>query len=324
MTSPKAKGIVPESGTYCLGVFGHGGHPSAFDWLRDHPPDVVLALGCGLGETSTNSWSPMLQATQTMIQVEVDASRFGRNYRVDLAIEGDCADVVPLFRAELGDCPPFAAQIGGITYLDSDAMHTDRTPLAPARVLTVLQECMPSDTVYTSDIGEHLFFALHYLRVSLPDQFIAALGVASMGSGIGSAIGAKIAAPERPVVAICGDYGFQMYGMELSTCVQEGVAVVFLIMNDSRMRMVESGLARIYGRSLSMSGPLVNFAAIARAHGARGIEIDDAHQLALALQNLSPDGPTVLDVRIDPRAVFPVNARVTDISHFTSEARKAP
>ena len=180
----------------------------------------------------------------------------------------------------------------------------------------MIQSGMPYDTVFTADIGEHLLFALHGLRVSRPDGLIASLALGSMGSGIGAAIGARLASPDRPVVSICGDYGFQMYGAELSTCVQERASVVFAIMNDARMRMVEAGVQRNYGRTMAMDGPRIDFAALARAHGARGCTVDTLDDLRSAIETRPTDGPMVLDIRIDPDARFPANARAQEISNF--------
>ncbi|WP_394840826.1 thiamine pyrophosphate-binding protein [Pendulispora brunnea] len=318
ITSPKAKGIVPESAPYCLGVFGYGGHVSALEHLQQNPPDVVLALGCGLTEPSTNSWSTLLQASRTMIQVDIDPTQFGRNYRADLALEADVEDVVRELRVRLAGRAPWGGPLRGVRYFEPEKLEQDRSPLPPARILRVLQEEMPPSTVYTSDIGEHLLFALHYLQLSLPDQFIASYALGSMGSGICAAIGAKLAAPERNVVAICGDYGFQMYGMDLNTCVQERLGVVFVVMNDDRMRMVEAGVERIYKRTFPMHGPRVNFAEIARAHGAQGFVATTVEELRTAARSIRPSIPTVIDVRVDPTAAFPMNARVQEISNFTS------
>ncbi len=316
ITSPKAKGIVSEDAPYCLGVFGYGGHPSAMEWLHKHPPDVVLALGCGLNEPSTNSWSPLLQASAAMIQVDVDSTQFGRNYRTDLGLEGDCALVVGALDTRI-DRAPWGACLPGIASMP--LIPSSGRALDPARVLDVLQEVMPAETVYTSDIGEHLLFTIHRLRVASPDQFIASLALGSMGSGIGAAIGAKLAAPERPVVSICGDFGFQMYGMDLATCVQERLGVIFVIMNDGRMRMVEAGIARNYGRGLPMDGPPVDYAAIARAHDADGIVVESLDGLRQALRRHVPDRPMVIDARIDPTAMFPINPRAQEISNFTAK-----
>ena len=319
ITSPKAKGVVPETMRHCMGVFGYGGHPSAAQWLQRHPPDVVVALGCGLTEPSTNSWSTALQASGTMIQVDVDPSRFGRNYRTDIAIECDVATAVSSFAEALDGRPPWDLPLTGVTRYEHAKPTDPDGALAPGRVIATLQEELPPTTLYTADIGEHLLFAIHYLALARADQFTASLAFGSMGSGIGAAIGLKLASPERPVVAICGDYGFQMYGMELNTCVQERLDVTFVVMNDARMRMVEAGLGRNYGRALPMHGPLVDFAAVARGHGARGFVARTLDELREALTSPSDQGPSVIDVRIDPASSFPMNARVQEISNWTSK-----
>lgn len=315
ITSPKAKGVVSEEAPYCLGVFGYGGHPSALSWLQEAPPDVVLALGCGLNEPSTNSWSSLLQGSKAMIQVDLDPGQFGRNYRTDLAIEADCAVVVPALDQRI-QREPWPVSLPGLRPISIEASESE---LDPAQVLAVVQEELPPDTIYTSDIGEHLLFAIHCLRARYPEQFIASLALGSMGSGIGAAIGAKCAAPERTVVSVSGDFGFQMYGMDLATCVQEKLGVIFVIMNDARMRMVEAGIDRIYGRGLPMDGPPIDFAAVALAHGADGAVVTSVDELRRALRNRNPERPLVVDARIPPNTAFPVNARVQEISNFTAK-----
>jgi acetolactate synthase-1/2/3 large subunit len=314
ISTPRGKGIVSERSPLCLGVFGYGGHASAREWLEAEGPDVVLALGCGFSEPSTNSWSPLLSAKATMIQIDVDGSSFGRNYRVDVAIEADCGEAVEAIDRALGDVTPPRRPPIAPTRLPLER----RQVLWPGEVISFLSARMPEDTVFTADIGEHLLFAIHHLETTRRDGFIAALGLGSMGSGIGAAVGAKLAAPARPVVSICGDYGFQMFGMEIATAVQEDLDVVFVVLNDGRMRMVEAGVQRIYKRGLAMDGPRVDFAALARAHGAFGYAINDLRELEDALQVLSRTGPTVLDVRIDGASAFPANARVQEISNFTA------
>ena len=215
---------------------------------------------------------------------------------------------------------PALAPAGGVRYHEPEAMEAETSPLKPARILRMLQDRMPDETLFASDIGEHTIFALHYLRIDRPDSFIVNTGLGSMGSGIGSAIGAKIAAPRRPVVAICGDFGFQMNGMEIATCVQDRVGVVFAVFNDARMRMVEGGLQRIFGRAGQMDGPRVDFAALARSVGARGYTIRcEADLEAIPQEHLTGDVPCVLDFEVDPRSAFPVNGRVAQIKNFSSQ-----
>ncbi len=321
ITSPKAKGVVAERAPYCLGVFGYGGHPSATSWLEQERPDVTLALGCGFSEPSTNSWSPLLQPREMLIQIDLDPRRFGRHYVPDIAIAMDCAEALRELDPLLATARPRPRGHEGVRYYDPETREIDGTPLAHARVLSILQAELPADTIFTVDIGEHLLFALHYLCLDHPDQLIVSYGLGSMGSGIASAVGAKLARPERTVVSLCGDFGFQMYGMELNTCVQEGAGPVFVVLNDQRMRMVEAGIARNYGRGLAMDGPLVDFAQLARAHGVDGLVVRTANELREALRGRRDPRPLVLDVRVAPDARFPVNMREKEISNFTAEVR---
>jgi acetolactate synthase-1/2/3 large subunit len=315
ITSPKAKGIIPESHPLALGVFGYGGHPSAKSYL-EAGVDVVLCVGAGLGETSTNNWSRLLQATDTFIQIDIDSAQIGRNYRVDLGLIGPADRVLAALIEKLPDRSA-ERRVFGITYREPERLTSDQVPLHPARVVRLLQERMPPRTVFTSDIGEHLLFAIHYLRIDEPDGFIANVGLGSMGSGLGSAIGAKVACPHRPVVSICGDHGFQMYGMELATCVQNNIGVVFAVFNDARMTMVESGFFDVYGRNCQRDSTRLDLARLASALGAHGFHVRTADDLSsIPLELLCGEIPTVLDIEIDPNAGFGLRARDAALKHF--------
>lgn len=318
-TTPKGKGLFPERNPLSLGVFGYGGHLSANSYLQSGP-DVIFAIGCGLGETSTNSWNPTLQPTGAFIQIDIDGSQIGKNYHVDLGLVGAAHQVLPSVISRLRSRPVAAGGSRIVYHAPEDAIE-ERAALHPARVMTLLQQHFPPDTIFTSDIGEHLMFALHYLKIDMPDGFLAGIGMGSMGSGIGMAVGAKYAAPDRPVVSICGDYGFQMFGMELNTCVQYGIGVVFAVLNDSRMRMVEAGFERTYSRHLSVDGPLVDFAALARAHGAHGVVIRTEEDFAaLGPEVFEGAKPVVLDIRIDPEVMFAISGRVEQLGNFIGKS----
>lgn len=316
VTTPKAKGLFPERSPLALGILGYGGHTSA-DAYVEEGADVILAVGCGFGETSTNSWRSSLEATSTFIQIDIDSSQVGRNYQVDIGLVGPAHVVLPSILARVRSRPR-TSDLRGISYVPFEPAIGHRA-LHPAQVIGLLQKTFPSDTIFTSDIGEHLLHTLHHLKIDHADGFVAHLGLGSMGSGIGSAIGIKVARPERAVVSICGDYGFQMFGNELATCVENRIGVTFAIFNDARMRMVENGLTNIFGRTLIEGGPPIDFAAMAQAFGARGINVKTADDFARLPADLARASvPTVLDIRIDPTAFFGNNARVKTISHFGS------
>lgn len=314
-TTPSGKGLFPETSRLSLGVFGHGGHPSATRYLEEGV-DVLLSIGCGLSEPGTNAWSPLLIPRRCFIQVEVEESQVGRNYRADIALIGHAEQLLPALLERLK--PSERRFQAGMVHYPVQPSRDSSRGLEPAEVIRGLQARFPDETIFSTDIGEHLLFAIHYLRLEQPFSFLAHTGLGSMGSGIGSAIGARLAHPEKPVVAICGDFGFQMFGMELATCVQQGIGVVFAIFNDGRMGMVENAHARIFGRKPPGEGIPIDFTGIAQAMGARGRCIRTLQDIR-ALPDELLDGrlPLVLDIQISPQAAFPANARAATLRHFT-------
>lgn len=317
-TTPKGKGLFPERNPLSLGVLGYGGHPSATKYVEGGV-DVMLAVGCGLNETATNSWTPSLQPSQTFIQIDIDGSQIGKNYQVDVGLVGAAHQVLPSLISRARPQPLVTNTGSRIEYVPVPERGPNDLGLHPAHVLATLQEVFPRDTIFTSDIGEHLMFAIHYLKIDHPDGFIANMGLGSMGSGLNAAIGAKMAKPDRAVVAICGDYGFQMFGMELNTCVQYGIGVTFAIFNDARMRMVENGFQRQYKRRLPCDGPMIDFAQQARAAGAQGVVVTKLTDLtSLDLEGRDPNVPLVLDIRTDPTAFFAIPGRANQLSNFAS------
>ena len=313
MTTPKAKGLFPESNPLSLGVYGIGGHPSTIEYLATRV-DTLLVVGSGLGEMATNGWSSVLRPSQTFIQIDIDSRQIGKNYEVDYSLVGPAHLVLAELasRARPRERPP---GLTGVKHLEPAAMDDASLPLNPAFVLRTLQRMLPPDTIFSSDIGEHSLYAFQYLQMERPD-FLVSSGLSSVGSGVGMAIGAKVSQPHRPVVAICGDHGFQVLGMELATCVHQEIGVVFAVFNDGCMRMLESDVKQQFGRTSPVSSHRIDFAAMAQALGGRGFTIRTAEDLAALPANLTASRlPTVLDIRIDPSSHFPMSGRVTQLRH---------
>src|SRR6185436_12982291 len=153
-------------------------------------------VGTSLGETSTNSWSPLLQPSGHLIQVDIDAAQIGKNYHVDFGLVGPAHFVLAGLARRLRRRPTPAAEVSGVRHYEGEALLQDTTPLRHARAVQLLQEVAPEDTIFTCDIGEHTIFAVHYLQVDRPEGFILHSGLASLGSGIGAAVGAKVAQPD--------------------------------------------------------------------------------------------------------------------------------
>jgi acetolactate synthase I/II/III large subunit len=265
--------------------------------------DVVCVVGSRLGDWTTNGWTVPLAGSEALIQIDRDPWLVGCNYPVTLGIVADAAAALSaITRALPLDVARPLVRTQGIRRLHAEQRGSNAVPLDPARVMAALQDAFP-DAFYTADIGEHCAHALHHLTIDRPDQFRTMVGLASMGSGIGMAIGARHARTDRPVLGICGDGGFMMHAGEVLTCVEHGIDVVLVVMNDGRYNMINHGFQKVFGRVPGMlPARAANLAGVARELGALGACIRTPDDLdPRALRKLAERGrPLVLDVRIDP------------------------
>ena len=320
LSTPKAKGVFPESHPLALGIYGYGGHPSARKYLESNV-DVLLAVGTGFGEVATNTWNQIIKASKAFVQLDIDAGQIGRNYRVDVGLVGP-AEIVLLNLLERVPKRNRLQAVRGIERHSNPASFNDTSVLiTPQRALWELQQSLPPETIFTVDSGEHTMFALHYLTLEDPDCFYFAGGLGSMGSGLGSAIGVKLACPTRPVVCICGDGSLPMNGGEMLTAAQEKLPLVLAVINNGSYGMVENGLRFQFGRSHTFPLNPMNISRFAEGLGAKAIRIERPGDILDANIHLllAGDQPIVLDIVVDPGVQMPASERLLALKQASVE-----
>ena len=318
IATTKAKGIIPEDHPLFLGIFGLGGHASVMAELEKRRPDVLLVCGSSLNDIGTNAWSPMLAPTALHIHLDIDTLQIGRNYHTDLGVVGPLETVLPRVtefvsaRAAEGPWTPLSSQ--------------PALPVAPGRpgtlsaqqTIAVLNRVCGERTIFTCDFGEYLSAVVGRLRVRRQGDFLLALGLGSMGSSLGTAIGYRLGAPGARVVALCGDGAMLMFGNEIATAAYHRIPVTFCAMNDGRLNMVHQGQTAIYGRSLPLEHGPVDLAMLATALGAKGVHAHTEAELAQALME-PVDGPLVIDIATDPDVVVEKSQRFAALKHFAGD-----
>jgi acetolactate synthase-1/2/3 large subunit len=312
--TPKGKGTFPEDHPLYLGVFGIGGHESVIDHLSQ-TPDVVLVIGSGLNDLTTNAWSPLLRAERAFMQIDIDAAQLGKNYPIDLGLVGPARVVLAHMLEGRGPRAPRSGSYGARAQVPRPS---PRGALTTPEVVLTMNDVCPRDAVFTADMGEHMSIAVHYLNIRAGAEFVSCLGFASMGSGLGAAIGYQLGAPSRRVYAITGDGCYLMHGAELATAVHHGIPVTIVVINDSRLNMCEHGMRDLFGASTDMCTPLIDFAAGARAMGAAGHVVRTKDELVAALR-AAVAGPVVLDVRVDPSIRLEGSPRNAALRQFHAE-----
>jgi acetolactate synthase-1/2/3 large subunit len=190
-------------------------------------------------------------------------------------------------------------------------------------VIAALEAAVPKGTRFVSDIGEHMLFCLHYLTARGPDDFLVQLNLGSMASGIAGAIGLALAAPDRPVVCVCGDGGMHTAGMEILTAKKLGLPIIYAVMNDGRYNMVHHGMKQIFGQAAAYDSPHVDFAAWARAMGIPSRIVTRGDELTSFVLGrlMSEGGPVVLDLRIDAETRIRGGGRVEALQQMSMLAK---
>ena len=319
--SPNGFGALDMADPLALGFVGRNGVFHANEAARTC--DVLLALGVRFDDRSSSSWIPGYSFNippTRLIHVDIDAEEIGRNYPVHLGIVGDARTVLRQLLEVAKTAPPRAAardawlaDIAGWRAQWEAFIRPQREsevePIHPQRVVQALRAVMPDDGIILPDVGVHHNWLVQFWTARRPRTLLNSWGFGAMGFGVCGVLGAKLAAPDRPCVAVCGDGGFMMRPDVLCTAVEYDIPAVWVIWNNfayGGIRDIQLGM--LAKREIATSfirekdGRLVNpdFVALARACGADGIRVERPGDLAGALEHaLQAAAPFVLDVHVD-------------------------
>ena len=269
--------------------------------------DLVVALGTRLGEVTTQSYAYPRPGVP-LVHVDVEPGSIGLLAPTRLGI---VADTRATLAALLGLAPPASAardwSAARRAYVAASA--PPQAPAAgalhPAEVVAELQRALPPDTLLTSDAGNFAGFLHRYWRHTHPRTQLAPANGA-MGYGVPAAVAAKLAAPERAVVAIAGDGGALMTGQEIETAVRHGLEILVVVFQNGLYGTIAMHQALEFGRTAAVEIAPLDLATWATGLGARGFTVADRDELAdTVAAAVSSAGPTLLDVRTDPDAISP-------------------
>jgi acetolactate synthase-1/2/3 large subunit len=330
-TTPKAKGAFPEDHPLALGVLGICGSPLAEAYIKSGKNDLLMVVGASLNQMTTLSWDPRLSPAGCLIHINIDPAEIGKNYPTQIPLVGDAKTVIDeiSFRVlrHLGDddqrSKDRVASLAALrqktgTCIEPEKAESNAVPLKPQRLIRDLEQALPDNAILFSDTGNHTDWAIHYLRIRRPGSFIAPFGMLPMGYATAAAVGGKLAAGDRPVVALVGDGCFLMNGMEVATAVHYGIPVVWVVMNNAKLGMAYD-LQKMVNIVPPVAGEFrpVNFAKLAEALEAGGYRVTQPGQLQEILPRALEAGrPAVIDCVIDRDEVPPLAPYVEGLQNF--------
>ncbi len=310
------KGAVADEHPLVIGMTGFWGLELTNDYARN--ADVVLALGTRFAETDSSSWMPeytwQMPPTR-LIQIDIDPDEIGRNYPVELGIVADVnLAIVEIAKAVHSIAPAgkdrpelrktIAETRAELWAGTKERGSSDQFPLRPERILQDLLETLPSDAILVTDVGWNKNGVAQCYKLPKEGKFITPGGASTMGFGPAAAIGVQIAQPDRVVVALIGDGGMSAQLPSVPTGVEQGVPVIWVVMNNKAHGTIADLEHSNYGHSFGTiftdpSGEAYSpdFSAYARACGADGYSIGSADEFKVALAKaIETRRPALLDV----------------------------
>ena len=249
--------------------------------------DVVLMLGCRINVFGTvpQYGLDFYPRSAKVLQIDIDPEQLGRSKAIELGIIADARQAAEALSARSA---------------------SDATPISPRRALSELAAALTDDTFVTTDIGNICSVSNGYLRFTKPRRFMAAMGFGNCGFAYPGALGAKLASPGSPVVAIVGDGAWGMSLSEVMTAVEEDLPVTAVVFNNQqwgaeKRNQIDFYDNRFVGTNIGHELGGFNFAEIATAMGGRGIRVTDPADLKDAFgESIDPEVATVVEVMVDP------------------------
>ncbi len=302
-------GAFPEDSPLSLGLLGM--HGTYYANMAVTNCDLLVAVGARFDDRVTGKIAAFAPHAK-IIHVDVDPTSIKKNVRVDLPIVGmvndvlsqllkvieDRGDAVESFRTAV---KPWLAEIDGwkarhpLTFVESSKV------IKPQAVIRKLRELSRPDAIIATDVGQHQMWTAQYFSFTRPRTLLSSGGLGTMGYGLPAAMGAQAAFPERQVIAICGDGGFQMNLQEIATLVQNRLPVKICIMNNNYLGMVRQWQELFFGKRYSQTvlDLPIDFVKLAEAFGAVGFVAAKPSEVEETIRKgFAAPGPVIMEFKI--------------------------
>jgi len=319
VTTLQGKGAIPED--HNLAAFYTGSKGSPVGIQATTRADVLLAVGCRFADETASSYKPGAAFTippTRLVQIDIDPQELGKNYPVDVAIHADAkAALKDLLRAVKKLLPEPPKRTGYLKELQQAkeawmkelAPLREGTPITISRVVQELREALPREAIVVTSAGHAQAALFQEFPVYHPRTHISPGGFSTMGFALPAAIGAKLAHPDSPVVAVEGDGSFLMTCQELACAVQYDIPIVVVVLNNQGWLSIRDLQIDAYGPDRVYATQFVNrdgrptspdFVLLAEAFGCIGERVTTPGQLGPAVaRSLSALRPTIIEVAVE-------------------------
>jgi len=302
-------GSFPEDNNLSLGLLGMHGTYYANMAVTDC--DLLVAVGARFDDRVTGK-IPAFAPHAKIIHMDVDPTSIRKNVRVDLPIVGDVRDILTNMRKVLEEnrdgvdgfrksIKPWLAEIEGWKAKHPMSYRESSQVIKPQAVIRKLRELSEPDAIIATDVGQHQMWTAQFFSFTRPRTLLTSGGLGTMGYGLPAAMGAQVAFPERQVIAICGDGGFQMNLQEMATLVQNHLPVKICIMNNNYLGMVRQWQELFFDKRYSQTvlDLPIDFVKLAEAFGATGFTATRPEDMEETIRKgFATPGPVIMEFKI--------------------------
>ena len=319
-------GAIPTSHPFNIGMVGmHGNYAPN---VLTNECDVLIAIGMRFDDRVTGSLSTYAKQAK-VIHFEIDPAEIDKNVKTEIAVLGDAkeslAALLPLLEEKTH--PEWHQKFKDLYAIEyekviKNELHPTKEGLTMAEVLKEINIQTKGDAAIVTDVGQHQMIACRYANFNKTRSNITSGGLGTMGFGLPAAIGAKMAAPEREVISISGDGGYQMTIQELGTVFQQKTGVKIVVLNNEFLGMVRQWQELFFDRryaSTEMTNP--DFVAIAKGYFIEAQKVTKREELKDAVgKMINTDGPYFLEVCVEKEGkVFPMIPTGASVSEVRLE-----
>jgi len=301
------KGAYPGTDSKYIGMLGMHGTKAAN--LSVAECDLLIVIGARFSDRVIGNAATFAKNAK-IIQIDVDEAEINKNIMVDISLIGDVKSVLDIFNGRL-------EQLYHKEWMDKVMARKDALPLnynqevlTGPYIIEKLDEITNGEAIVVTEVGQHQMWAAQYYKYTEPRTLITSGGLGTMGYGLGAAIGAKSAHPEKTVVNIAGDGCFRMNMNEIATATRNNIPVIEIVFNNHVLGMVRQWQTLFYGKRYSHTilNDSVDFVKVAEAMGAKGYRITKREEVEPVLKEAIAAGvPVLIDCVIDSDdKVFPM------------------
>ena len=271
--------------------------------------DLLIAIGTRFSDRVFGNAAKFAQNAK-VLQIDVDPAEIDKNIRTTASVIGDVKEVLKRLNPMIGqyDHKEWVEHIEELKLKFPLKYNLDG--LTGPYVVEEIYRVTKGDAIITTEVGQHQMWAAQYYKYSKPRQLLTSGGLGTMGYGLGAALGAKTARPDKTVINIAGDGCFRMNMNELATASRYNIPVIEVVINNHVLGMVRQWQTLFYGGrySATVLNDKVDFVKVAEALGCKGIRVTKKEEVGPALEEaIAYGGPVLLDCQIDcDDKVFPM------------------